>query len=216
VRLPLASLTVAGADAESLADLVPLLVDEVNVKAVELTDDLEAHATFRLQPDGRALGPRLGDGVQAVFAAARAGEFTLGGDGTATVAGEVLQPDEFALALESPDGVTAAALGSGDGVVVLDIEVTADLEAEGLARDVVRHVQQARRDAGLVVTDRIDLRLDGDEALLAAVRAHEAYVAGQVLAAGVAYGPDGSGGGAAHTASATVEGLALTLAFDRA
>ena len=129
VRLPLASLTVAGADAESLADLVPLLVDEVNVKAVELTDDLEAHATFRLQPDGRALGPRLGDGVQAVFAAARAGEFTLGGDGTATVAGEVLQPDEFALALESPDGVTAAALGSGDGVVVLDTEVTADLEA---------------------------------------------------------------------------------------
>ena len=213
VRLPLASLTVAGTDAESLADLVHLLVDEVNVKSVEMTDDLEAHATFRLQPDGRVLGPRLGGGVQAVFAAARAGEFTHNDDGTVGVAGETLQPDEFVLALESPEGVTAAALGSGDGVVVLDIEVTPELESEGLARDVVRHVQQARRDAGLVVTDRILLWLDGDAALLDAVRSHEAHVAGQVLAAEVAYGPSVD---AIHTAGVAVEGHALTLAITRA
>jgi len=213
VRLPLASLTVAGADAESLADLVHLLVDEVNVKSVEMTDDLEAHATFRLQPDGRVLGPRLGGGVQAVFAAARAGEFTHNDDGTVGVAGETLQPDEFVLALESPEGVTAAALGSGDGVVVLDIEVTPELESEGLARDVVRQVQQARRDAGLVVTDRILLWLDGDAALLDAVRAHEAHVAGQVLAAEVAYGPSVD---AMHAAGVAVEGHALTLAITRA
>ena len=213
VRLPLASLTVAGADAESLADLVHLLVDEVNVKSVEMTDDLEAHATFRLQPDGRVLGPRLGGGVQAVFAAARAGEFTHNDDGTVGVAGETLQPDEFVLALESPEGVTAAALGSGDGVVVLDIEVTPELESEGLARDVVRQVQQARRDAGLVVTDRILLWLDGDAALLDAVRSHEAHVAGQVLAAEVAYGPSVD---AIHAAGVVVEGHALTLAITRA
>ena len=213
VRLPLASLTVAGADAESLADLVHLLVDEVNVKSVEMTDDLEAHATFRLQPDGRVLGPRLGGGVQAVFAAARAGEFTHNDDGTVGVAGETLQPDEFVLALESPEGVTAAALGSGDGVVVLDIEVTPELESEGLARDVVRQVQQARRDAGLVVTDRILLWLDGDAALLDAVRSHEAHVAGQVLAAEVAYGPSVD---AIHAAGVAVEGHALTLAITRA
>ena len=213
VRLPLASLTVAGADAESLADLVHLLVDEVNVKAVELTDDLEAHATFRLQPDGRVLGPRLGGGVQAVFAAARAGEFSHNDDGTVDVAGETLQPDEFVLALESPDGVTTAALGSGDGVVVLDTGVTPELESEGLARDVVRHVQQARRDADLVVTDRILLWLDGDAALLDAVRAHEAHVAGQVLAVEVAYG---TADDAAHTAEATVEGRSLVLAIRRA
>ena len=213
VRLPLASLTVAGADAESLADLVHLLVDEVNVKSVEMTDDLEAHATFRLQPDGRVLGPRLGGGVQAVFAAARAGEFTHNDDGTVGVAGETLQPDEFVLALESPEGVTAAALGSGDGVVVLDIEVTPELESEGLARDVVRQVQQARRDAGLVVTDRILLWLDGDDALLDAVRSHEAHVAGQVLAAEVAYGPSVD---AMHAAGVAVEGHALTLAITRA
>jgi isoleucyl-tRNA synthetase len=180
------------------------------VKSVEMTDDLEAHATFRLQPDGRVLGPRLGGGVQAVFAAARAGEFTHNDDGTVGVAGETLRPDEFVLALESPEGVTAAALGSGDGVVVLDTGVTPELESEGLARDVVRHVQQARRDADLVVTDRILLWLDGDKALIDAVRAHEAHVTGQVLATEVLYG---AAGDATHTVEATVEGLALVLSI---
>ena len=207
VRLPLSSLIVAGADSESLADLVDLLVDEVNVKSVVLTDDLADHARFVMRPDGSALGPRLGGDVQAVFGAARSGSYELHEDGTATVAGHLLQPDEFTLGVESPEGVTAAALGSGDAVVVLDTEVTEDLAREGLARDVVRQVQQARRDADLVVTDRIRLVLDGDDALLDAVRVHEDHVAGQVLATELVYEPvDGDSDGAVV---ATVEGAEL-------
>lgn len=211
VRLPLSSLTVAGADSESLADLVELLVDEVNVKSVVLTDDLTDHARFVMRPDGRALGPRLGGEVQAVFGAARSGDYELHDDGTATVAGHLLQPDEFTLGVESPEGVTAAALGSGDAVVVLDTEVTADLAREGLARDVVRQVQQARRDAELVVTDRIRLVLDGGDAVVDAVRVHEDHVAGQVLATEVVYGPveDDSDGAVV----VTLEGAELRFRF---
>ena len=208
VRLPLASLTVAGADAESLADLVHLLVDEVNVKAVVLTDDLESHARFVLRPDGRALGPRLGGAVQAVFTGARSGDYVRNDDGTVTVAGHVLATDEFELGVESPYGVTAAALDSGDAVVVLDTEVTAELAAEGLARDVVRHVQQARRDADLVVTDRIHLVVDGDETVVDAVRTHESHLAGQVLALDVAYGYPGN-----TATTVTVEGFALRFSL---
>ena len=211
VRLPLSSLIVAGADSESLADLVDLLVDEVNVKSVVLTDDLADHARFVMRPDGSALGPRLGGDVQAVFGAARSGNYELHEDGTATVAGHLLQPDEFTLGVESPEGVTAAALGSGDAVVVLDTEVTEDLAREGLARDVVRQVQQARRDTDLVVTDRIRLVLDGDDALLDAVRVHEDQVAGQVLATELVYEPvDGDSDGAVV---ATVEGAELRFRF---
>jgi isoleucyl-tRNA synthetase len=211
VRLPLSSLTVAGADSESLADLVELLVDEVNVKSVVLTDDLTDHARFVMRPDGRALGPRLGGEVQAVFGAARSGDYELHDDGTATVAGHLLQPDEFTLGVESPEGVTAAALDSGDAVVVLDTEVTADLAREGLARDVVRQVQQARRDAELVVTDRIRLVLDGGDAVVDAVRVHEDHVAGQVLATEVVYGPveDDSDGAVV----VTLEGAELRFRF---
>ena len=208
VRLPLSSLTVAGTDSETLAELLDLLLDEVNVKAVHLTDDLEAHARFVLRPDGRALGPRLGGDVQTVFAGARSGDYVRNDDGTVTVAGHVLSAEEFELGVESPEGVTAGALGSGDAVVVLDTEVTDELAREGLARDVVRHVQQARRDADLVVTDRIHLVVAGDEAVLDAIRTHEAHVSGQVLATDITYAEPGD-----TATTVTVEGASLRFSL---
>ena len=87
-----------------------------------------------------------------------------------------------------PTTATTALPGSS-GLVVLDTAVTPELAAEGTARDVVRVVQQARRDAGLDVSDRVTLTLDGPDAVLDAVRAHEAFVAGEVLATAVAYAP---------------------------
>ena len=214
VRLPLSSLTVAGTDSETLTDLRDLLLDEVNVKAVHLTDDLESHARFVLRPDGRALGPRLGGDVQSVFAGARSGDYVRNDDETVTVAGHVLTADEFELGVESPEGVTAGALGSGDAVVVLDTEVTDELACEGLARDVVRHIQQARRDADLVVTDRIHLTVDGDGTVLDAIRTHEAHVAGQVLAADIAYG-DPAGSPDSEATTVTVEGAELRFTLSR-
>jgi isoleucyl-tRNA synthetase len=188
VRLPLPTLTIAGADAHTLAPLADLVADEVNVKRVDLTDDLEAHARFVLKPNGKVLGPRLGKDVQTVFGAARAGEWTRGADGTVSIAGHTLEPGEYELAVESPEGVTAAALPSNDAVVVLDTTVTPELEAEGLARDVVRQIQQARKDADLVVTDRIEVWLSLSDRVADAVRANEAWVAEQVLAVSIAYG----------------------------
>tara|TARA_B100000678_G_scaffold262316_1_gene244369 strand:+ start:61 stop:504 length:444 start_codon:yes stop_codon:yes gene_type:complete len=144
-----------------------------------------------------------------VFANARSGDWVLTADGTVTVAGHQLSADEFDLTLESREGLTSAALASGDAVVVLDTTVTDDLAREGLARDVVRHVQQARRDADLVVTDRILLWLDGDATMLDAVRNHESWVAGQVLATGITYGPAKN----APSTTVAIEGAKVTLAF---
>ena len=146
--------------------------------------------------------------VQAVFAGARSGDYTRNDDGTVTVADHVLAADEFELGVESPEGVTAAALGSGDAVVVLDTTVTAALATEGLARDVVRHVQQARRDADLVVTDRIQLVVEGDKAVVDAIRTHEAHVSGQVLAVDISYGDPG-----ASPTAVAVEGSVLRFSI---
>ncbi|MGH3569096.1 MAG: DUF5915 domain-containing protein, partial [Pseudonocardia sp.] len=87
------------------------------------------------------------------------------------------------------DDTATAALPANTGLVVLDATVTPELAAEGLAKDVVRLVQQARRDAGLDVSDRIALTLDAPDLVLAAVRAHEAFLAGEVLATSVAFAP---------------------------
>ena len=111
-----------------------------------------------------------------------------------TAAGCVLAPGEFEITLAPADGVVAGALGSGDAVVILDAAVTGELEAEGLARDAVRLIQNARRDQGLVVTDRVAVEIaEASEAVAAAVDEWRGYVAEQVLAASIT-GPGAAGG----------------------
>ena len=109
-----------------------------------------------LQVTPAALGPRLGRDTQAVIRAVREGDWRRDGD-TVVAGGIPLQDGEYSLRLVATDEAATVCLADGDGVVVLDLDVTDELEAEGLARDLVRAVQQARRDAGLAVSDRITL-----------------------------------------------------------
>ncbi len=185
IRLPLAKATVAGADTAVIAPFADLLADEINVKSIELTDDVEAFGSFRVQPNGRVLGPKLGPEVQTVIKAAKAGEWTANDDGTITVAGHVLSGDEFELALVPLDGVAATALPGNRAVVVLDTEVTPELEAEGQARDLVRLIQQERKDRDLDVTDRIALQLSLPDPLGVSLRPHFDWIKSQVLATDV-------------------------------
>jgi len=192
VRLPLGRLTVAAADAAVLEPFTDILRDEVNVREVVLTGDVAAFGRFEIAVNARACGPRLGAATQKVIRAVKAGEWEQAADGTVTAGGVELLAGEFTerLVAAPRDGeeVAVGALPGSSGLVVLDVRITPELAAEGLARDVIRLVQQARRDAGLNVSDRIVLTLDAPEAALAAVRTHEAFMAGEVLATSVSYG----------------------------
>ncbi len=187
-RLPLATLTLAGRDAARIAPYAHLVRDEVNVKEVALTDDFDAVATRQLVPDGRVLGPRLGASFKAVAAAARSGAWEETEDGGVRVGGTELLPGEFLVRVQVREGVVAGALRTNDAVVVLDDRVTPELRAEGIARDVVRLVQSARKDADLDISDSIDIAFDLGPEVEAAVRAHEDFLRDQVLAGSVAYG----------------------------
>jgi isoleucyl-tRNA synthetase len=195
VRLPLARLTVASPDAERLRPFADLVSDEVNVKEVEFAADLAAYCQQVLTLVPRVLGPRLGGRVQEVIRAVKAGDWSLV-DGRPVAAGVPLEEGEYELKLVAADAEHSAPLPAGEGVVVLDTTVTPELAAEGLARDVVRVVQMARREAGLDVSDRITLVVDAPPAVGAAVDAHREFVAGEVLADSVTLGaaPDGFGG----------------------
>jgi isoleucyl-tRNA synthetase len=194
VRLPLASLVVAAPDAESLAPFTDLIADEVNVKQVELTTDVAAHGHFELVVNARACGPRLGADTQKVIRAVKAGEWTMSGD-TVVAAGIELLPGEYQRRLVATDTGATAELPASSGLVVLDTRTTPELEAEGVARDLVRVVQQARREADLDVADRITVTVQAPESVVAAVRPHEQFLAGETLANEVAYGPaDGFSG----------------------
>jgi len=182
VRQPLLSLTVAGREVDALAPFTHLIADEVNVKDVLLSDDLTAYGQFVLRPKGQVLGPRLGQDVQGVFAAAKSGRWEQNPDGTVTVAGHTLTDAEFELDLNPVEGTTAAALRTNDALVALDTAVSPELAAEGIARDVVRAIQAERKNQDLDVTDRITLTLTAGSEIIDAVRVHQAYVGDQVLA----------------------------------
>ncbi|MDY7105059.1 MAG: isoleucine--tRNA ligase [Actinomycetota bacterium] len=186
-RLPLASLTIAGPAAEAVEPLAALLRDEVNVKEVRFSDDIGAFGSFVLRPNSRVLGPRLGPATQVVIKAAKAGDWSSNDDGSVTVGGHTLDDGEFELVLETGDGQAAAALRGNTSVVSLDVDVTPELAAEGTARDLVRLVQQARRDAGLKVSDRITLTLALPDDLRSTIAPHEGYLADQVLATSVVH-----------------------------
>ena len=196
VRLPLATLTVAAADAERLREFVDLIRDEVNVKEVELTTDLASHGSFEITVNARAAGPRLGKDVQRVIKAVKAGQWTTSPTGAVVADGIELKSGEYERRLVSKDAGAAAELPGSSGIVSLDTTVTSALEAEGLARDLVRVIQQARRDVGLSVSDRIRLTIDAPDIVSAAARTHEALLRSETLALDVAYAAlsDGIGG----------------------
>ncbi|GAB3608126.1 isoleucine--tRNA ligase [Humibacter ginsengiterrae] len=189
VRLPLAELTVVTDAAASLEPFEGILRDELNVKRVrlvELTENSPAEygVSKRLTVNARAAGPRLGKSVQAAIRAAREGEWTES-DGVVTAGGIPLQDGEYELVLETSethDTGRALALLPGAGFVLLDTTTDEVLEAEGLARDAVRVVQESRKQAGLDVSDRIRLRLVLDTAGADAVRTHAELVSAETLA----------------------------------
>jgi isoleucyl-tRNA synthetase len=192
VRLPLAKLTIVTSHSDWFDGVEAILSDELNVKSVafEALDEgsLESFGISRkLTVNARALGPRLGKAVQQVIQAAKAGSWHLDGD-VVEVGGERLEAGEFELELEAAGpGSAIAFLGDG-GFVILDAQTTPELEAEGLARDLIRVIQDTRKAAGLDVSDRITLSITGSsDRDVAALAAHADMIAGETLAVETAF-----------------------------
>ena len=188
VRLPLNKLTVVLEGSHELGAFASIIADELNVKNVALVElSLDSTKDFgvvkQLTVNSRVAGPRLGKEVQQVIQAAKAGNWSEA-NGVVTVGGFDLIDGEYELDLVADVSETEDQIGilPGGGFVILDGHLTPELEAEGVARDLIRQVQQARKDAGLDVSDRIKLTVTGEAALLAATETHQALVKSETLA----------------------------------
>jgi isoleucyl-tRNA synthetase len=208
-RLPLQSVTVAGPGAPALGPYADLIADELNVKQVLLVDDVSEVADLVLRVDPSVIGPRLGPATQQVISAVRRGEWARTADGV-EVAGRVLSADEYFMSLVPKDVEAGRALPGNELVVSLALEVTPQLAREGLARDLVRQVQEARKKAALDVSDHIRLVLDfsNHRPLREAVEEHLQMVAGETLADEVVF----TDGEISDGISATIsDGLAFDM-----
>ncbi|MFS0729843.1 isoleucine--tRNA ligase [Curtobacterium sp. 1P10AnD] len=197
VRLPLATLTLVVPDPAAVEPFTDILRDELNVKRVVLEQQAEESLAQygierKLTVNARAAGPRIGKQVQQVIPAAKRGDWVATEAGV-TVGGVDLVEGEYSLDLTVADDSVAVAFLDGGGFVVLDTVTSPELEAEGLARDVVRAVQQARRDADLDVSDRIALTLGVSDDAADAVRTHRDLIAGETLATAVQVVPLAAG-----------------------
>ncbi|HZA89789.1 MAG TPA: isoleucine--tRNA ligase [Solirubrobacterales bacterium] len=224
VRQPLrrAVVVAKGREREEIERLSELVADELNVKGIEFVAEEAELVTYQVKPNYRSLGPRFGKlmpqaaaAVQALdpaaVAAAVAGERKVGIQVNGSE--HELEPNDVTLVLQPLDGYQVEA--ESGRAVALSLELDDELRHEGLAREVVHAVQNARRQAGLEVTDRIELRLGGEAELLDAARTHEEYVAGETLATSVAYG-DGADTSGPGLSRVEIEGRELAIAVSKA
>jgi isoleucyl-tRNA synthetase len=193
VRLPLPKLTVAVENPQRLAPFKDLIADELNVKEVELTDDIDTHGRFELTVNAKVAGPRLGKDVQAAIKAVKAGEAVVNADGTLTAGPAVLQPEEYSSRLVAADPEYTAALPDGAGQVVLDGTVTPELEAEGWAKDRIRELQDLRKSTGLDVSDRISVVISVPAERQDWAHTHSDLMAREILATSFEFGQPADG-----------------------
>jgi isoleucyl-tRNA synthetase len=196
VRQPLRRAVIVANDAEreAISARAELVRAELNVKELDFVEEESELVSYAVKPNYRALGPRFGKRMPQVVAAVEALDpvrvaavMAEGGQVGINVDGDehALGAHEVTLALQPLEGYEVEA--EAGHAVALQLEIDDELRREGLAREIVHAVQNARREAGLEVTDRIELSLGGDEELLAAARAHQDYLGGEVLATSVAY-----------------------------
>jgi isoleucyl-tRNA synthetase len=218
VRQPLrrAVIVASEAEREAISARADLVTAELNVKELDFVSDESELVSYEVKPNYRSLGPRFGKRMPQVAAAVEAldpahvaavmgdgGEVGINVDGDE----HVLGADELTMALQPLEGYEVEA--EAGHAVALQLELDDELRQEGLAREIVHAVQNARKEAGLDISDRIELTLGGDEELLAAARAHEPYLTGEVLATSIAYN-------AAGAAPVRVDGRDLQITVIRA
>jgi isoleucyl-tRNA synthetase len=227
VRQPLreAVIVADGRERDAIERLAGLVREELNVHAVRFVAAADELSSYEVKPNYRTLGPQFGKDMPLVAQAiaaldpARVAAAVRGSDGVLgiTVNGRehTLTADEVILTMRAPEGYSVEREGAH--AVALDLAVDGELRAEGYAREIVHAVQNARKNAGFAVEDRIELSLSGDDELLAAARTHHDYIAGETLAVeldlGLAEPADARERW--HVEAAHVERLALTIALRR-
>jgi isoleucyl-tRNA synthetase len=221
LRQPLreAIVVASGREREAIERLGELVREELNVRELRFVVAADELASYAVKPNFRSLGPRFGKDMRGVEAAVGAldpahvaAALRDGGQIGISVGGRenILTSEDLLISLAPLEGYGLEREGSH--AVALELTLDDDLIDEGHAREIVHAVQNARRDAGLEISDRVALDLDGDAELVSAARAHGGYITGETLATSITYGERQL----ANTSGVTISGQRLEIGLERA
>jgi isoleucyl-tRNA synthetase len=220
VRQPLRTLHAVVPNGRALDGAVLALVrDELNVKRVDFLASAEDLVTLVARPNFRELGPRFGKSTQRAADAIRAlpqdalASWRDGATVEIEVEGEAhaLRPEDLEVVQEASGAWIVK--GEGAFTVALDPAVDDELRAEGIARELVNRIQRLRKDAGLEITDRVELAIAGPDGVQSAARAYEDFIAGETLAVAVSHGDERVGEGFPHVRDVDIDGILARIAL---
>ncbi|HEY8202875.1 MAG TPA: class I tRNA ligase family protein, partial [Actinomycetota bacterium] len=220
--LPRALVAVDAGQRHLVEPLLDLVAAELNVKEVAFAEADSALVELRLVPNFRSLGPRLGPAAQHVAQSIR----TMDAETLRTVAPRILAGQSTEVDVPGVGVVTLTGddvsvieepvtgwhvVREGAASVALDVHVSADLHREGIARDLVRAIQDLRKASGLAVDDRVDLAVTSSPEIQAALDAHRDYVMGETLAISLHPAPPPQGTRGGHELVVEVSGQPVSL-----
>ncbi len=224
VRQPLAEAVVVadGRERVAIERLADVVREELNVRRVRFVAAAEELGSYEVKANYRTLGPLFGSDMPLAAAAIAAldpahvaGAVRDGGGVGIAVAGRehTLSAEDLLLTMRAPEGYSVEREGAH--AVALDLALDEELRGEGLSREIVHAVQNARKSAGLQIEDRIELELRGDPALMAAAGTHRDYIARETLAVRVdlAEGSPAAGDANGYSEDTAIEGLGLSIAI---
>lgn len=181
VRQPLSKLTIFLQTIDTIQRHQNIIASEVNVKQIEFTNKLEHIGTKDVVLNFKVLGATIGKDFKKVVIATKSGNWEINSNGELLVEGYTISPNNFEVKLLPNEGLTGKALDKTNGMVILDTSVTEELWEEGIVRDFVRLVQNGRKDAGLLITDKINIKVSTKPNLVELLLRNSDYIKQQTL-----------------------------------
>ena len=185
VRLPLNEIKIVGSGMKNIEKYKDIIADEINVKHVIFKEDIGDLASFIVEVDLKKLGAKYGEKLKDIMKDVKENKWKRIDNNTIEIAGTILENDEYSIKLKpkNKDVKNIQALSNNQAVIELDTKITQELELEGIARDLVRTIQQNRKDANLDISDRIKLSIKvASPMIIKAINDNESYIKTQTLA----------------------------------
>tara|TARA_B100001142_G_scaffold323448_1_gene373522 strand:- start:845 stop:3595 length:2751 start_codon:yes stop_codon:yes gene_type:complete len=185
VRQPLKEITIVGDDISWLNDFENYILEEVNAKSMILDENSDSLYRNKIKINLRKMGPKLGKNTKKYMEAANNFNWQMNEDKTINILDMVLQEDEYILEKESNPGTETREINDGKIVVSLNIDIDDELRVEGVARDILRAVQNKRKDENLDISDKIIINITGEKIVKEAVSKFGNYITTNSLAEGI-------------------------------